>query len=494
MSTVRRSRRFSETGAADEVGEPEAATGAVDRAVPRSLLAARTVAIIGASDDLETINGRLIGMLSSYGYGGAVYPVNPARRTVQGKPAYPSVGQVPEPVDVALVAVRATRVPEVLLQCAEAGVGSAVILSSGFGEGSGQGAELRKEVTEILAATPMRVIGPNCEGLLSMANAMPLTFSPAVDPSRGGRRLRQGEVAVISQSGGLAFAVAQWGTEAGLGFSSIVTTGNEIDLDVLELAEHVVEDPGTRILVLVFEELSSAVRLARLQGRAGELGKAVVGVSLGTSAAGARAARAHTLHGAAGLTGSAPAAGGPGGMLRAEDGQQLVDMVQALAKSPPLSGRRVGIVTTSGGAGVWLADACQAAGFDVPELSERTRAVITGQLPGFGSAANPVDLTAQFLFSGGRFTSVLGPLFESGEVDVAVLVTSLGSPGRLERNRDDLEALRGRFPFGLLVYSYTRPVQSQIDALNELELPWYVTTRGVASALGALAWAGGLGE
>jgi acyl-CoA synthetase (NDP forming) len=448
------------------------------------------VAIIGASDDPETINGRLMGMLSSYGYQGAVYPVNPGRRTVQGTPAYPSVRQVPVPVDVALVAVRAERVPEVLRDCAEVGVGSAVILSSGFGEGSGQGADLAEEIRELMTKTAMRVVGPNCEGLVSMSNAMPLTFSPAVDPNRGGRRITAGSVAVISQSGGLAFAVAQWGTDIGIGFSSVVTTGNEVDLDVLELAEQVVEDPATRILALVYEELSSPLRLTRLVGRAGELGKRVVGVSLGRSEAGARAARAHTLHRTAGEESGHAASLHPDGILLADDGQQLVDVVQALAKTSPLRGRRVGVVTTSGGAGVWLADACQAAGFDVPALSDRTRSVLGEQLPGFGSPANPVDLTAQFLFSGGRFASVLVPLLESGEVDAVVLVTSLGSPGRMERNRDDLAALTRVARLPLLVYSYTLPAPSQVEVLNDLGLPWYVTTRGVANALEALAWAG----
>lgn len=455
--------------------------------MPGSLLSARTVAIIGASDDSETINGRLMGMLSSYGYQGTVYPVNPSRSTVQGARAYPSVRDVPSTVDVALVAVRAERVPEVLRDCADVGVGAAVILSSGFGEGSGQGADLAEEIRGLISSTPMRVVGPNCEGLVSMTNAMPLTFSPAVDPARGGRRIREGNVGVISQSGGLAFAVAQWGTDAGVGFSSVVTTGNEVDLDVLELAEQVVEDPATRIVALLYEEVASPSRLTRLAGRAGELGKAIVGVALGSSAAGARAARAHTLHRPAG-SGPTP----PSGMLVADDGQQLVDFLQALAKASPLRGRRMGIVTTSGGAGVWLTDACQEAGFDVPELDAETRSVVGEQLPGFGSPANPVDLTAQFLFSGGRFASVLSPLLESGQVDGAVLVTSLGSPGRLERNRDDLEALTRASRVPLLVYSYTLPAPSQVELLNELGLAWFVTTRGVTSALRALSWAGRL--
>jgi acyl-CoA synthetase (NDP forming) len=419
-----------------------------------SLLCARAVAVIGASDDPATIGGRLVGMLAGYGYQGAVYPVNPSRSSVQGLPAYPSVRQVPEQVDVAVVAVRAERVPEVLRDCAAAGVGWAVVLSSGFGEGSGQGADLAKEVDELLAGTPMRVIGPNCEGLVSMHNAMALTFSPAIDPGRGGRRLAKGTVAVISQSGGLGFAAAQWGSEVGVGFSAVVTTGNELDVDVLELAEELVDDPAIRILALIFEDLSPPGRISRLVGRAGELGKAVVGVSLGRSRAGVWAARAHTLHR---LERGARGPALPSGLLLAEDGQQLVDFVQALAKSPPLPGRRVGVVTTSGGAGVWLADACETSGFTVPGLSAGLREALFAEMPGYGSAANPVDLTAQFLFSGGRFASVLAPLVESGEVDAVVLVTSLGSPGRLEANRDDLDALRRRSPLPILVYSYTRP-------------------------------------
>ncbi|MBO0748652.1 MAG: CoA-binding protein, partial [Acidimicrobiaceae bacterium] len=192
----------------------------------QAIVDARAIAIIGASSNPESLSGRPLDYLRQHGYDGRVYPVNPAREEVQGLKAYPSLGDVPEQVDLAMVAVRAELVPAALRDCVEAGVRVAVIVSSGFGEGGsveggGQGAGLRDEVLQVLAGTNLRVIGPNCEGVLSMPNRMPFTFSPVADTEKTGRSLVAGDVAVVSQSGGLAFAVAQWGSESGLGVSYV---------------------------------------------------------------------------------------------------------------------------------------------------------------------------------------------------------------------------------------------------------------------------------
>ncbi|MGH3206721.1 MAG: CoA-binding protein, partial [Trebonia sp.] len=261
-----------------------------------ALLRPRSVAMIGASRDPKALGGRPLGFMARYGYQGRVYPVNGKGGEVQGVPAYASILDLPEPVDLALVMVRAELVPGVLRECAAAGVRVAVIVSSGFGEGGGAGAGILEPLAPELAAAGMRVLGPNCEGLASLPASAPLTFSPVLDIDASGTRLRPGSIAVLSQSGGLGFAVAQWGTEAGLRFSYIITTGNEHDLNCLELAGQLADTPGTEIVIMLVEAFHDLAEFARIAERFTAAGKRLVVAKLGKTPPGARGAYAHTRH------------------------------------------------------------------------------------------------------------------------------------------------------------------------------------------------------
>lgn len=454
------------------------------RSLSQLLLHPRSIAIIGASTNPEALGGRPLGFLQSYGYAGDVYPVNANHDTVQGVRAYRSIREIDAPVDLALVAVRAELVPDVLRDCAASGVGVAAVISSGFGEGMGAGAELADELRSIAAATGMRILGPNCEGVASLPASAPVTFSPVLDIHRTGRRLADGDIAVISQSGGVGFAVAQWGSMVGLGFSYIITTGNELDIDGVELAEALVDDDRTSTIVLVMEGVDDLPRFRALASSARKAGKRLVVAKLGDSEAGARAAFAHTGH----L--SRPAAAysqifEETGVLCARDMEELIDELQAVVKAPVARGNRLGVMTTSGGAGVWLADASTAAGYDVPELSTATAAALAELMPGYGSPTNPVDLTAQFL-AGGSFAVPLGVLVDSGDVDVAVLATSLSAAGRLSGDREALGELIARSPIPIAIYTYTSPAPSSVEILNELGVPWYTDSSRTARGLAAL--------
>jgi len=449
------------------------------------LLHPRSVAVIGASTNPEALGGRPVGFLASYGYAGQVYPVNPNSAVVQGVKAYPSIRDLPEPVDLAMVAVRAELVPETLRDCAEAGVGAAVVISSGFGEGSGRGAELMERARVAIEGTGLRVIGPNCEGLASLPDSAPVTFSPVLDIHRSGGRLREGSISVIGQSGGLTFAVAQWGSEVGLGYNAIITVGNELDIDELELAAEMLDDPNTSVLVLLMEGVSDLDRFAEVASAYRAAGKSVVVAKMGRSEAGARGAYAHTLH----RTGDDAVYARvfeENGVYRASSMEELIDVLQAVSKSRPAAGRRVGIVTTSGGTGVWLADACTAIGLEVPELSAATAAVLAEHMPPYGSPVNPVDLTAQFL-AGGSFAPPLRDLAASGEVDMIILATSLSSKGRLDGDRHELAKVIAESPVPLAIFTYTKPAASTIEILDELGVPWYTDSVRAARGLNAMA-------
>jgi acyl-CoA synthetase (NDP forming) len=455
-----------------------------------ALLRPRSVAMIGASRDPKALGGRPLGFMARYGFPGKVYPVNGKGGEVQGVPAYASVLDLPEPVDLALVMVRAELVPGVLRECAAAGVRVAVILSSGFGEGTGAGAGLLEAVAPDLAASGMRILGPNCEGLASLPADAPLTFSPVLDIDLSGTRLSPGNIAVLSQSGGMGFAVAQWGTAVGLDFSYIITTGNEYDLDCLELAGRLVDTPETEVVVMLIEGVLDLAELEAVGERFAAAGKRLVVAKLGQTPPGARGAYAHTRH-IAGDIAEYRRVFRSCGIAEAGDAEELIDLVQAIAKSRKLgrkelrAGARVGIATTSGGAGVWLADACAARGLAVPVLSPLLQQAMRGHMPPFGSPVNPVDLTAQ-LTAGGSVTPALAALAESGEVDAVVLVTSLSSAGRLERDQEGLAELLGQTDVPLFVFTYTKPAPSCVRILEELGVPWYTSAARAARGLTAL--------
>jgi acyl-CoA synthetase (NDP forming) len=236
--------------------------------------------------------------------------------------------------------------------------------------------------------------------------------------------------------------------------------------------------------VLVIEGVRDRVAFERVIRRYAEAGKHLLVAKLGTSGAGARGALAHTSH-LVGASDEYDELFARSGIVSVTDMEELIDVLQALTKAPQLRGPRVGIMTTSGGSGVWLADACSAAGFVVPELSDQVQDALKAHMPAYGSPVNPVDLTAQFL-AGGSFVPPMRTLIESGEIDLLILTTSLSAQGRLSEDRAALAALIAESPVPIAIYSYTKPAPSSADILNELGLPWYTSSRRAARGLAAL--------
>ncbi|HEY1573713.1 MAG TPA: CoA-binding protein [Pseudonocardiaceae bacterium] len=445
------------------------------------LLRPASVAVIGASANAAVISGLPQRILAQHKYTGAVYPVNPRYAEIDGVRCWPDVGSVPDRVDVAVVVVNASRVAAVVAECGAAGVRFAVVISSGFAE-QFDGAARQRALASACAAYPeMRVIGPNAEGLMNVVDCVPLGFSPTINYRRGLRRLIAGDVAVLSQSGGLGFALFNDGMSRGLGFSHVISTGNELDVDVADLAEYLLHDPATRVILLFCEGIDRPERLAALGEAAVAAGKRIVMAKVGVSAAGSRAALAHTAHATGDEVGYARLV--DHGVLRAGDQEEMVDIAMALSRTHAPAGRRVGIVTTSGGAGTWLADDVIAAGLDLPVLSDGLQARLRELIPAYGSPANPVDATAQVLGRGG-VAPVLRMVADSGEVDALVQIATLADKQQLERERAPLAELAAAIP--LVVYSYTRPAQESVDLLAELGIAYFTSGRRTAAALAAL--------
>jgi acetyl coenzyme A synthetase (ADP forming)-like protein len=369
----------------------------------RSFLQPRSVAVIGASRRRRTVGGQILHNLLSGGFTGTVYPVNSgaldnravnsgaadggAIHTVQGRRAYASVRDLPEPVDLAVVAVPAAHVADVARECAAAGVRGLLVISAGFAETGAEGLARQQELLRLCRDSGMRLIGPNCLGVLNAAPDVRL------DATFAERAPLPGRVGFLSQSGGLGIAILEAAERLGLGLSSFVSIGNKADISGNDLLEYWELDPGTDVVLLYLESFGNPRRFARIARRV-SASKPIVAVKSGRSPAGARATSSHTgaLVSASDVT--VDALFRQAGVIRTDTMHELFDVAALLATQPVPQGNRVAIVTNTGGPGILCADACQAGGLEVVTLSESTRARLAGFLAAEASLGNPIDMVA----------------------------------------------------------------------------------------------------
>jgi acetyl coenzyme A synthetase (ADP forming)-like protein len=403
------------------------------RAVAASLLPLffpRSIAVIGASNDGTSIGGRLFNNILSKGFVGPLYPVNPSSRVVHSVKAYPTIGEVPDDIDLAFIVVPQKHVLDVTQQCADAGVRGVVVISAGFSEVGGEGAEDEKRLLEIVRESGMRMVGPNCMGLLNTSEAVRLdgTFAPVHPPA--------GNVAMSSQSGALGIAILDYATRNNVGISQFVSVGNKADVSGNDLIMAWEDDPQTDVITLYLESFGNPVKFSRIARRIGKK-KPIVAVKSGRTAAGSRAASSHT----GALASSDEAVNAlfrQAGVIRVDTIEELFDTASLLANQPIPGGRRVGIITNAGGPGILAADALEANGLHLPELSEELQGQIAARLPAEASTHNPVDLIA----SGGpaEFEHATSLLLDSGEVDSVMVIyvptTSGGAEGVARALRD----------------------------------------------------------
>lgn len=391
------------------------------RAVAASILPfffPQAVAVIGASNDADSIGGKLFNNILSGGFTGPLYPVNPNARVVRSVRAYPTVLDVPDEVDLAYIVVPRSFVLEVVEQCAEKGVRGIVVISAGFSEVGEEGADLENQVLEVVRDSGMRMVGPNCMGLLNTADSVKLngTFAPVNPPA--------GNVAMSSQSGALGIAILDYATRNNIGISQFVSVGNKADVSGNDLVLAWEDDPQTDVITLYLESFGNPRKFSRIARRIGRR-KPIIAVKSGRSGAGSRAASSHT-----GALASSDVAVSAlfrqAGVIRVDTIEELFDAASLLANQPIPLGERVGIVTNAGGPGILAADALEANGLTVPGLSDELQARIKSKLAAEASARNPVDLIA----SGGpsEFAHATTLVLESGEVDSLMVIYVPTSP------------------------------------------------------------------
>jgi acetyl coenzyme A synthetase (ADP forming)-like protein len=369
-----------------------------------------SVAVIGASPRRGSIGGELFRNVLVADYVGAAYPVNRDGRPVGGVPAYESIADVPEVVDLAVVCLPGPLVIEAAEEALASSVKALCVISSGFAEVGAEGVERQERLLELVRAHGGRLVGPNCLGIAVPPLGLNATFGP--------RPLPPGRIAFSSQSGALGLALLEKAAERRLGFSSFVSIGNKADVSSNDLLEWWEDDDATELVLLYLESFGNPQKFARVARRVARR-KPILALKSGSTEAGARAASSHTAALASSDT-AVEALFRQAGVIRAGTLEELVDVAALLSSQPLPRGRRVGVVTNAGGLGILCADACAGAGLELPEPSEETRATLQPLLPSEASLANPVDLLGSATAE--TFATAIPPLLADKRLDALIVL------------------------------------------------------------------------
>jgi len=436
----------------------------------------RRIALVGASDRPGSAGRLLWDNLADFP--GEVLPVSQAV-TVGGQPAYPDLRQVPGQVDLAIIVTPAATVPDIIRSAARQQVRAVVVLSAGFAETGPAGAKLQREAVAAARAGGVRLVGPNCFGVQNAD--LPLNASIAAGPPRGG-----GGVSIVTQSGSYGMAVHALGQDEGLRVAKVFAAGNKADITDAELLGYLRQDPETRVICLLLESITDARRFFTEACLTTPV-KPVIAAVGGRTGAGQRAAVSHTAALAADDA-VRDAALRQAGVVRVRTGLQVLDAARALSGQPMPRGRRVAVVTNSGGTGVELADLLADEGLEVPELSPALQEDLRALLPGYGSAVNPVDMTPAWSLFTTVYPAAVELLARSGEIDVVVpvLLQRSASPEVAVAVRDAVAKLRAD---GITVPVYVcwvapRSADAHTGLLQEAGIPCFAWPQRAAQAVG----------
>jgi acetyl coenzyme A synthetase (ADP forming)-like protein len=378
----------------------------------RSFFEPKVVAVVGANRERGGIGAEILHNLLATRFNGTVVPVHPTAKEVQGLAAYARVSEVPGPVDLAVIAVPAARVLEVVDDCLAKGVRALCVISAGFSEAGPEGRAREQALLEKVRTAGCRLVGPNCLGLLNTDPEVRLnaTFSPVYPPAGG--------VAMSTQSGALGLAILDYARKLHIGISSFVSVGNKADVSGNDLIQFWAHDPRTSVILLYLESFGNPKKFGEIARRVSRT-KPIVAVKAGRSSSGARAAQSHT--GALAVPDSVvDGLFRQAGVIRTDTLDQMFDVAALLAHQPVPKGRRVAILTNAGGPAILAADACEANGLELPALSEATRDELRSFLPASASVGNPVDMLAQA--PAGHYRRALAALLRDDAIDSVVVI------------------------------------------------------------------------
>ncbi len=452
----------------------------------------RAVAVIGASrgdsaDGSPKLGAAAIRHLVEHGFAGEVHPVNPKEREILGRRCYASVKEVPGPLDLAILVLPAHACVAAMQECAEKGVRAAIVMSSGFAEAGH--VELQEALVGAARGAGIRFVGPNTAGFVNLETKLVASISMVCAM----RPFRAGGVAFITQSGAMGGSMLGRGMEEGVGFSHWVTTGNEADLDAADYLEHLADDPSARVFALFLEGVRDAAKLRAACTKAARAGKPVIVYKSGASVVGAYASASHT----GALAGSHAVFSAfcrQHGLVLVDDVADLLPLARTFAwigerlDFAAIGGRRVGIVSASGGICGVAADECERHGLAVPELPADVQAEIRGYVPAFASVRNPIDVTGQIRASATGYQDTVRAVLREQTIDAALLLVTMAAEPRASFYGREIGAL-ARAAAKPLMVTWAGPLslaQQGYGMLQDGHVPLFSSARGAVRALSAL--------
>jgi len=394
-----------------------------------SLLAPKSIAVIGASSDFGRIGGMLIKYLLKFGYKGKIYPVNPKYKDIAGIRCYKNVSDLPGETDLALIAVSEKITVKTLSDCGDQGINNAIIYSAGFAETGVKGKRRQDELRQIVEKKKLNLCGPNCIGIINFIDNIAMSFTGFLESDR----LIPGSVGFVSQSGALGGSIVNRAQDRNIGFSYFISTGNEAGLDATDFIEFLVDDPNTRVIISYLEGIRDSEKFKRAAAKAFDLEKPVIVLKVGETLTGGKVAASHT----GSITGSDTAYSAvfrKYGVIRVENYDDLIETALLFSKYRPSLGKRVGILTGTGGGAIILADKITKNGLEIAELSEVTKDRLSKKLVSFTSVANPLDLTGQLYSDPEMFKDVINIFALDKNIDIVLVVISM-VPGERAKKR-----------------------------------------------------------
>jgi acyl-CoA synthetase (NDP forming) len=456
------------------------------RGALQSLFDPASVAVVGASSDVTRIGGRVLDYLIRGGFKGPVIPVNPNHGTVQGLAAVPSIEALPQAVDVAVIALPVAATVKAVGAAAAKGVKGAIVFSSGFAETGEEGRAAEAELARIAREGGLRILGPNCLGAFNSFSGFYGTFTNILDrlfPLEGG-------LSVVSQSGAFGTHLFYLARERGIGLRYWISTGNECDVDVAQSLAFVADDPGTRVVLLYIEGARHGAALVAALEKAQELAKLVIAIKVGRSPIGVEAARSHTAA-LAGGDAVYDAVFRRSGVVRVASAEAMLDAALLADQGRLPAGRRLGIVSISGGAGILMADVATDCGLELPAMPVHAQEALKLNLP-FASPRNPVDITAQAFNDLDLFGRNLDMIVGEGGYDavIAFFTTVAGSPAMAPQLIEALRKVRRNHPERLIVLSLLAAPEL-VEAYEAEGYPVFEDPSRAVAAVAALARAAG---
>jgi len=435
----------------------------------------QSVAVIGASRSKEKLGHGVLANLIKYGYPGQIYPINPKADEILGLKCYPSVLDVPGPIDLAIVVIPAQFVAAVLEECGQKGVKGVVIISAGFREAGREGVKRERKIVDIAKRYKMRLVGPNCLGIIDTVCPLNASFAAGMPP--------KGTIAFMSQSGALCTAILDWALAAGIGFSHFVSLGNKADVAEVDLLEAWENDPHSNVILTYIEGLPAGRKFMEVARRVTRR-IPVIAVKAGTTSAGSRAVSSHTGS-LAGSERAYEAAFRQSGVLRAESIQHLFDYSLAFAYQPVLRGRRIAIVTNAGGPGVMATDALEREGLSLASLSRDTIEFLRTHLPPAANIYNPVDVLGDALAD--RYGLALEAVLKDKNVDGVIVILTPQVMTEIEETARLVGEIAARYDKPVLgCFMGEAKVSAGIKILNEHKIPNYPFPERAVGAMRAM--------